>query len=259
MKLYEDLRSAASGSRLYCVNCAQPNPAGNTTCDECGAEIPQPAPLFKNMFDVIVRPAQGMRRVAATAPLIQALLVIILASAIQYLSQTLSALQFWQKYYNSPSKVNEDFSKFNKDYVQLFSENKISSGAPTEVWSFLIFLVIAIIGAFLFAMAMQLVARLFYKNSVILHLNPLLSIVGFGRVAYLGSLVLVLITWLIPDASDVTSVLSLVPLVWQLTLLVFGVRASTGLNWNRAAVIVLTPALFFLYILPLLIGISLPI
>ena len=116
-----------------------------------------------------------MRRIAGTAPLIQALLVIVLMAALQYLAQTLGALQFWQKYYDTPSKINEDFSSFNKDYVQLFAENKISSGAPTEIWSFLIFLVIAILGAFFFTLGMQLVARLFYKNSIIFNFNPILS------------------------------------------------------------------------------------
>lgn len=259
MNVFEGLRTAATSTRLYCVNCGQPSSTDHTVCGECGAELLQPAPLFQNLLNVIVRPFQGMRRIAGTAPLIQALLVIILMAALQYLAQTLGALQFWQKYYDTPSKINEDFSSFNKDYVQLFAENKISSGAPTEIWSFLIFLVIAILGAFFFTLGMQLVARLFYKNNVIFNFNPILSIVGFARVGYLGTLLLVLITMLIPDARTIGSILSLIPLVWQLTLLVLGVRASTGLNWNRAAVIVLTPALFFLYILPLLIGISLPI
>jgi hypothetical protein len=251
MNVYQNFREAASGSRLYCTNCGQPNPVENETCQECGTELVRPASFFQNVFDVVARPIQGMRRVAATAPLVQALLVVIAGAAVQVLIQTIDLLRGWQYYYSNPSKIDDNF-------IKALNDGRLPTSAP-EPWQLLIYLLIFLISAILFAGAMQLTGKLFYGKETRFNYNSLLACVAFSRVAYVGTLIIALINLSVPDAGAVTSIIGLIPLVWQLALLVFGIKAATGLNYNRAAIVVMTPALIFLFLLPSLLGVPLPI
>lgn len=249
MKVYEDFKLAASGTRLYCPECGQPNPADNETCDECGATLLRPASLWQNLLDVIIRPLQGMKRVAATAPIMQALLVVILGTAIQFVVRALGVYQFWNYYFLHPERADPDFAKANPDYIKLFAEGQIVSNAP-EPWQFFASLLIYIVSWLLFAGGIYLVTRFFYKDAR-LNYTALLPVVGFSRVAYLATLLLVGILIFVPDAQQVVGLISLLPLAWQLFLMIVGVRSITGLNWNRATIIVMAPALLFYFLVPI--------
>ncbi len=250
MKVYENLRLAASRQRVYCPNCSQANPAENEVCDECNSELMHPSGIFPTLLEIIIRPFVGMRRVAATAPLVPAFFMVVLTTSIQFVIEVLSVYQFWLYYYNNPTKVTDPF-------IKNLTEGKLTGTAP-EPWQFFLALLIFLVSWGLFTGALYLTGRLFYRKDAILHYDALLSVVAFARTGYIGLLVLLVLLLLIPDAAGVGSFLALLPLVWQLSLLVIGVRTSTGLNWNRAAIMVMIPAVFFIFLLPALIGVQIP-
>jgi len=251
MKIYEDFRRAVSNDRLYCPECGQANPRGNEVCAECETTLLQPVSMLQNVLDVVGRPMRGMKRVAATAPILQALLIVLAGTAIQLLIEALSLSQFWQYYYDNPDKRTDQF-------VTAFNDKKLPAHSfePTQ---FILALVIFTASWVLFAGAIILVARLFYKQQGRLNYNPVLAVVGFARLAYLALLVILATLSFVPSLVEVGNILALLPLFWQLALLIIGVRFATGLNWNRSALVVAVPAILFIFLLPGLIGLQLPL
>ncbi|MEI6045211.1 MAG: Yip1 family protein [Chloroflexota bacterium] len=249
MKIYEEFRLAASGTRLYCPDCGQSNSSGRETCEACNTTLLRSASIFQNLLDAIVRPMQGMKRVAATAPLIQGLLLVLLTTAFQFVLYAISGYHFWQYYFTNPDKIASDFPNIYNDpnYINLFLEDKVTSGLP-EFWQLLLLYGLS---WFLFTGAIYLGVRLFYQKEAHFNYLNLLSVVAFSRVSYLGLLVLAVVVLLAPETTSVVRFFNLLPLVWQAFLLIVGVRTSTGLNWNRAGIVVMIPVLMFTFLVGL--------
>jgi hypothetical protein len=193
---------------------------------------------------------QGMKRVAATAPLIQGLLVVVLTTTLQLIVRSLSVYQFWQYYFTNPDKIAVDFLKSDPNYLTLFAEGKVVSNAP-ELWQLLASLAVYVLSMFLFAGGMYLGIRFFYEKDASLNYMALLPIVAFSRVGYVGLLALAIVVLVSPEAASVVGIFSLLPLVWQLFLMIVGVRTSTGLSWNRSGIVVMIPALLFYFLVPI--------
>ncbi len=116
----------------------------------------------------------------------------------------------------------------------------------------------------IFAVALQLVARLFFKDQAKVNFKSLYAISLFAQLNQVLLLVLslvpIFVTSLLPllydsgvrrdDATNLYLVmLQFVPFLYQLFLLVIGVRFSTTLSWNKSLAVVLIPAVLLRFIL----------
>ncbi len=245
MKVYDNLRLAMSSDTIYCSNCSQPNPIENETCENCGIALIRPASFFQNLLDVLARPLRGMRRIAATAPLVQALLVVILATAAQLMTQNISLLRGWQYYYDNPAQIDEELAK-------ALRENRLPTSA-TGPFEMLIVFLIFLIGWVLFTGGIHYAARIFYKQEARIKFNVLFSIIGMSRITYLLPLLLLVLSFIVPDIAIAANILVQLRIItiWQLVLVIIGVKAASGFNWNRSTLIVMIPALIFMFLIPL--------
>jgi hypothetical protein len=109
-----------------------------------------------------------------------------------------------------------------------------------------------------FAMALWVVARLFYKDLARTNFKSLFAVALFAQVNLLILIVLyilpVFVTDLLPLLHDQGAVsadnpniyallVNFLPLLYQLGLLIIGTKFSLKISWNRAALVVLLPAL----------------
>lgn len=259
MKLYEDFRAKTSGDKTLCLNCGAANLTGTKSCENCQAALEQPAPFILNLAETVVRPIRAMRRIAATAPVKQAFMVVLLVVPAYLLLQTVSTV-------NSLNVLLSRLDLFGTgpgsqafranppalpgigliDQILTTQRTRLLS-SPAPVPGLLeigfLFLLLTLSWVF-FATAVFYTARLIYRNDARTNWISILSIVGFARVT----------GWAIPLAllplpGVVTQALSLLVLLWQLTIIVIGVKFSTGLSWNRGIMVTIIPALIFYFFL----------
>jgi hypothetical protein len=124
------------------------------------------------------------------------------------------------------------------------------------------FIQIAFTGVF--AIALQLVARLFFKDQAKVNFKSLYAVALFAQlnqvILLVLSLIPIFVTSLLPllydsgirrdDSTNLYLViLQFAPFLYQLVLLVIGVRFSTTLSWNKSLAVVLIPAVLLRFIL----------
>ncbi|MEI7556338.1 Yip1 family protein [Candidatus Chlorohelix sp.] len=155
---------------------------------------------------------------------------------------------------NTDSKV-----KLNDKQIELNNPqpDQVPNIDSSFIGSFLINAIIRVAFTAVFAMALSVVARLFYKEESRTNFKSLFAIATFAQVNLLILGLLYLIPIGIPsllpilhdpgfsrgDVNIYVIVIQFAPLLWQLALLITGVHFSMKLSWNRSALVVLIPAL----------------
>jgi len=115
-----------------------------------------------------------------------------------------------------------------------------------------------------FALAVSVTARLFFKQMAKTNFYSLFAVATFAQLAMLITIFLLLLAVFVPElgrvrydpsTEDQTNPYLLLStygtLIYQVSLLVIGVRFSTLLNWQRSLVVVLIPALLLVFFLQL--------
>ncbi len=239
IKLYDDFRSRTAQDKVMCLNCGAINPAGQTNCENCEQTLERPASFLVNVFETVVRPMRAMPRIAATLPVIQAFLIVLATTFLNLLVQIIGGLRTLEYYFDNPSKLSDDQRKAILE----------AKAPPSIGWEYIAFnSLFLIVTWFFFALSVFYIARLLYRNDARTNLASLLSVVGFARIAGLGTFIFLLP---IPSVDIVGLILSYVILLWQVALMVIGTKFSTGLTWNRATLIVAIPTLLFRFVLQL--------
>jgi hypothetical protein len=247
-QIIETFKRSTSGEKVTCLNCGAVNPAGEEKCENCGEALERPAPLLINAVETIIRPMRAMRRIAATSPVMQAFLVVVLMVAIYILVGSLVRLFSLQQALNDYPKFLQDFhdelAKLKPEDQPTAVSNFVNN-PPVPGLAFVLsnFIFLLISWGF-FSLAVYYTARIFYRNDSHATIPSLLSIVGFARITNLASFV-----FLLPLTTEIGYGLQIALLAWQLVLIVIGTRFSSGLSWNRCAVIVVIPALLFRFFL----------
>src|SRR3954469_4358372 len=106
-QIVDNFKRATRGDKVICLNCGAVNPAGEEKCENCGELLERPAPLLINAFETVIRPMRAMRRIAATSPVMQAFLLVLLMIAIYILIGSLVR-------YISLQQALDDYPKFLK-------------------------------------------------------------------------------------------------------------------------------------------------
>jgi ribosomal protein L40E len=275
MSVYQNFLTVVNNKQVRCPSCGALNPAESTNCEDCESPLIAKAAMWQNVYEVLFSPVRGMCRVANTLPVMQGFLIVLLLGAM-------SALQSIYFLYLQFSFIADNAAirtpAFNEQLKKLI--------APTSfVPQVLTTTAFALISWFMFAASLFLVARLLYRSSPEFKNNfwSMLAIVGFGRLAELLIMLYTLIgffnpslfgldakltalqvpnadgtgstpafTQVVPDnvvLVVVEAVINIGTLVWKIILMGIGVHYTTGLNWNRALLIVVIPALLFLFLL----------
>ncbi len=116
----------------------------------------------------------------------------------------------------------------------------------------------------IFALAVSVTARLFFKQMAKTNFYSLFAVATFAQLAMVITIFLLILAIFIPELArlrydpsteDQTNPYLLLStygtLIYQIVLLVIGVRFSTLLNWQRSIVVVLIPALLLVFFLQL--------
>ncbi len=284
-QLLGDFWRKTSGDSIICLNCGTSNPLGETSCENCEKTLQRPASTVVNVFDTLFRPLRGMARIAATAPVRQAFVVVIGMIAVYLLVGVISTLLTLNQvepevtnfnrdypaaqdqlapedrfvkftyYLRSTAAVRADKVKFEQDFKteldkvkpedRIRAYNSFLNNPPVPGVTFIVAqLVFLLLSWSFFSISLFYTARLFYRNDTRANMFQLLAVVGFARLSGLSGFL-----FLIPLPSEAGYGLQIAALVWQLGLVVVGVRFSTGLSWNRAAIIVAIPFLIFRFFL----------
>jgi hypothetical protein len=149
--------------------------------------------------------------------------------------------------------------KLNDKQIELNNPqpDQIPNIDSSFIGSFLINAIIRVAFTAVFAMALSVVARLFYKEESRTNFKSLFAVATFAQVNLLILGLLYLIPIGIPnllsilhdpgfsrgDVNIYVILIQFAPLFYQLFLLITGVHFSMKLNWNRSALVVLIPAL----------------
>lgn len=256
MRIIEDVRQAASSAKVYCANCGAANPAGAAECSECGTTLDQPTNMVLNAVGVIAWPQRALRRVVTTAPVMQAFLIVLFSSAIVLLIQYVGVLVQLNQILGDSGPLRDEIYVIkvlrtplvNLSGYQLCTNVNCLLADPTPGTFDVIAQVFqSILTWLIFAGAVYLLSRLLYKKEAIANLPGVLALVGIARVTWISFLItLPLLSD--QDLSQYGQILILVAAVWQLALLVFGVRFGLKLTWNHSLVVVLLPAVVIVFI-----------
>ena len=258
MKFYEGFRQQTSGEKVLCLECGATNQAGAEACENCGSPLYKPAPFFQNLLQTIILPGRAMPRIAATSPVTQAFLVVILGVLAFIISGALSIQQSYQDLLGAVNQYNDgkpdllrqyllrpeqpltDLPKAISDFTTNSNSNALIPGVPWIIFYF----VLLIVSWFFFTISLYYSLRLLFRTTARINYFSLLAVVGFSRITMLLTVI-----YLLPANVTIGSILSILVLVWQVVLLVIGTKASTGLNLNRAAIAVVIPVLIFQFLL----------
>lgn len=274
MKAYQNFQTILGNRIVRCLNCGAINASDRTTCEQCEATLVVPQSLFVNVIETVIQPFRAMFRIAATLPIMQGFLVVVALASLNALQSLYYAHQYYSYIVDHPEGRNPEFNKL------LAKFQPPQSFVLDTIFPF----VSAVLYWFMFTAAIYVTGRLFYsrnpefKNSFL----SLLAIVAFSRLGELLTLLFSLVAFFYPDlygiGSKVTSsqfqledkttatfylqpiadqtwrqvveaVANLGQLLWKVFLMMTGVHFATGLNWNRAILVVLIPAMLFLFFL----------
>lgn len=266
MRLIEDVRQAASSANVYCTNCGAVNPVGQVECSECENPLEVPTTMVGNILGVLAWPQRGLRKVVATAPIIQALLVVIAATSLVLIAQTVSVLIQLQSAFTGLPKLQSELNSeiyflralrtplTNLGYSNVPQTNIsdfLGASPSPDITTILISFIQGIVTWFLFAGVIYLLARLLYKREAIRNFKGLLALVGFARVTWVAFLLIFPLLG-VSDLADVSQILVLLLAIWQLALIVTGVKQGLKLTWNHALTVVLLPAVIVVLVFGLL-------
>lgn len=286
-RIVENFRRSTSGEKVTCLNCGAVNPAGQDKCENCEEPLQKPAPLAVNFIESIIRPMRAMPRIAATAPIMQAFLVVMLMASIYIFMgaySTLSSLDQLQPeldkfnreypaatdnlkpedrfikfvyYLRADNNARADKTKFNQDFQteldkikpedRLTRYNNFINSPPTPGLLFIVTTYLFLIMSWAF-----FAIAIFYTARIFYrndNRGTIPSILAVVGFARVATLGALL--FLLPIPNEIAYGLQIALLAWQLVLAVIGTRAATGLSWNRCAIIVVLPALLFRFFLQL--------
>ncbi len=261
MKFYEGFRQNTSGDKAICLVCGATNQAGTAVCENCSAALPQPAPFFQNLAQVVVQPMKAMPRIASIAPVMQAFLVVILGvlafllqgaiSSQRQLENLLSAVNEYNA--GKPDTLTNFFVTSDQPKPDLatilpkFRDSLITNPIiPGPAWILFYFILLIVSWIFFTIAIFYTIKLLFRRDEPRTKFYSLLSVVGFARIANLAIFI-----YLLPSDQTIGSILSLAVLIWQILLLVIGTKFSTGLSWSKAAIGVVIPVLVMQFLLRL--------
>jgi len=263
MKLLEDMRQATRSGTVYCTNCGTANPVGKRECSNCDFPLEMPTTLLGNLLGALAWPQRGLRKIVATAPVIQAFLVVLAMSALVLFVQILGVLVQLQNYLNNLGQLRSDIApelylrnllrtplqKLGIPNVPTTTVTELFGNNPAPDVSLIIFTFIqAIVTWFLFAGVIYLLTRTLYRKEAVRNFVGLLALVGFGRISWLG-LLIALPIFSASGSADIAQILLLLVAVWQLGLLIVGVKFGLKMSWNHALVAVMLPAVVVIFLL----------
>jgi Yip1 domain len=275
MTVTQNIQAILQNKQVRCPNCGTINPAENTNCEDCESLLIAKAPMWANVYEVLFAPVRGMCRVAATMPVMQGFLIVLLLGALSALQ---SVFFIFLQYSFLADNAAIRTPQLNAELTKL-------SPPPSFLPNTLTTIAFAIISWFMFAATLFIVARLLYRNQPTFKNNfwSMLAVVGFGRLAELLVMLYTLVGFFYPDLFSIGSkitalklpgtdpnttisaftqvipdnvvftvieaVANIGTLVWKILLISLGVHYVTGVTWNRALLITVIPALLFIFVL----------
>ncbi len=281
----ESFRRATRTDLVTCLNCGAVNQAGEVKCENCGEPLQQPANLYVNIAQTLVLPQKAMPRIAATSPVLQAFLVVILMAAITTLLSVFATLVVFQELLNDQTKFNQDFAatittqppeerltqlfyyfrapaeeradpaKFNASYATWLDQNKITPEKRLQNYNDFtsnpplpgaLFLVSQIL-YLLISWVFFALAIYYAVKLVFRNAAPRTSMVSLLSVVGFARITTIgALVFLLPQGpAELQAVLQILLIVWKIALITVGVKYSTGLAWTRSAIIVVALALVF--------------
>lgn len=237
-------REHASGQKVYCLNCGATNSASQSACLNCEKELERPASLGINLLGLIIRPVPTAQRLVATAPIMQAFLVVLLAFTGFMVLISLSQLFVLETVLANIAKILGDP---NLDQVRQFYL-KLTEPPTPSIEIILIRLLYSIVQWLLYTAAIYFSLKFFFKQEISRNFYSLLTITGFSRITIFLTFLIFIPVFNIQifEGFVLGDLFRFIPLVWQLVLILFGVRALTGLSLNRVSLAVIAPSLLFL-------------
>lgn len=257
MRIIDDVRQAANSAKVFCTNCGAVNPAGQADCSECGNPLDQPTSMLNNAIGVIAWPQRSLRRVVTTAPVMQAFLIVLFSSALVLIIQYIGVLVQLNQIVSDPSPLRDEIYVLKVLRIPL-SNLGYQNVPPANVVDLLsnptpgTFDVIAqvfqsLLTWIIFSGVVYLLTRLFYKKEALPNFAGVLALVGIARITWISFLItLPLLSN--QDLSQYGQILILVAAIWQLALLVAGVRVGLKMTWNHSLTVVLLPAVAIVFI-----------
>jgi hypothetical protein len=200
-----------------------------------------------------------MRRIISTAPVLQAFLIVLGAAAVFIFAQVLSLLLGYQQLFNNlPTLQDEAKAQYyffdvvatplrNLLHQDFPNPSLLGSNPTPDVITVLFFLLQSLITWFLFSAAVYGLTRLLYKKEAVRNFKGILALVGYARITWIPFLVVVVMA-LNNDLADISQILVLVISIWQLVLIIVGIKQGLNLSWNKAMTVVLLPVVIILFV-----------
>lgn len=236
LKFYENVQRQFSATNILCPNCGAANSVEAKQCLKCENRLLKPMPFGLNVLGAFIAPRQAFERIAATAPVKQAGLIVILTIALYLLQQTLGSLFYLESVLADPTSLS------NAARDQLLG---LPSPPTPDLIAILLNYIFLFVNYIFLTVSIFYTARLFFREEARANFWSLLAIVGFARITMLARFLIFLPVLELAFAGVV------IALLWQLALLTVGVKYSTGLPWTKAALLAGLPLVFFGIILGL--------
>lgn len=234
-RVYEQFLRQISSDKVMCLNCGAINPLGVENCENCDNELQQPKSLWLNMLDTIIRPMKAMARIAATMPIMQAFLAVIVAASIFIFFQVFT---YYESLQDALGRIDELWRNVDTRNTLLDPNFHPIPGIVEIAINYFVFF----LSWLFFTIAVFYTLRLLYRREARISYKSLAAVAGFGRVVTIFSFIFLL------PLGDFSYALRILLLVWQIVVDTIGVRYSTGLSYNKAIIAVIIPALIFQFI-----------
>jgi hypothetical protein len=288
MSVYQNFLTVVNNKQVRCPSCGALNDANNTNCDECESPLIAKAPMWVNVWEVLFSPVRGMCRVANTLPVMQGFLIVLLLGALSTLQNTYFIyLQFnfiaENAVIRTPS-FNEQLKRLAPP--PNFLPQILTTVAFSIISWFMFAASLFVIARLLYRSNPEFKNNFWSMLAIVGFgrlaelLIMLYTLIGFlypplfGLDAKLTALQVPSIDAPTPTPAPGTNptpppnvpafsqvvpenivtvvieaVVNIGTLVWKIILMGIGVHYTTGLNWNRSLLIVVIPALLFLFLL----------
>jgi hypothetical protein len=233
---FERIGDFARQNKVVCLNCGLTNPASVKTCENCEYVLESPAGLFQNIVGLVTHPIQTMRRVAATAPLGQGLLISIFMTGILFAFYNIGRYLYFETVAQNPQQLTE---------AQANQIRQLREAPYPSLLEFFILGIFQVVGWLFFAAAMYYTGRLLFRDAK-LNFYSLLGVAGISRIVNIFVLLLLIPNFAI-NGFYLGGIVVYAILALQVVLLLVGVKMSTGLNMNRTSIIVIIPLLIFMF------------
>jgi hypothetical protein len=281
----EVFRRSTSGEYVFCNYCGAVNHTGEEACENCGEALERPASMLMNCIDTIVRPFRAMPRLVATAPVLQAMLMVVLMIAIYIFMIAFTTKTGWDQalvdqatfnqlypaetdslpiqdrflrfffYVNATSAERDDRAKFDKDFQtelnkhtpeeRLTSYTKSLDNPPVPGALFIVSQFLYLLISWVF-----FALAVYYVGRIFFRSAIRGTVVSLMAVVGFARITnLASLVFLLSPPVELSYGLTILLLAWQLGLIVIGTHFSTGLTWGRCAIVVVIPALLFRFLL----------